>query len=110
MEDHPVDHSASGLHRGSHLDYVAGQFGTRMLRRRAGQQLAGEQIQDSSQVELALVGRDLGHVATSILVRRRCGEVAAQVDAIADLHGGRVAVIPLVVTATGVLVAKTCAV
>jgi hypothetical protein len=47
------------------------------LRRGAGRQLAGDQIQDGSQVKLALIGRDLGHVATPLQGLRR-GEVAAK--------------------------------
>src|SRR6516164_5870888 len=49
-----------------------------MLRHWAGQQPASAQIQHRGKVELALVGGDIGDVATPFQVRRRGSEVAFQ--------------------------------
>ena len=49
-----------------------------MVTHRVGKQPTAAQVQDGGQVELALIGRDLGHVAHPAAVDSGGGEVAAQ--------------------------------
>src|SRR5664279_344512 len=62
MEYHVVDLAAAATPGSGDLDRVAGQLRIRVLTGRAGQQLAGEQIQHRREVELAFSCRNLGHV------------------------------------------------
>jgi len=76
MEDHAGDVAAS--HGGGHAQGGPGQGGVVVLtEREAGQTPRGE-VLDGGQVQLALVGGDLGEVPTPPLVDRLGAEVAAE--------------------------------
>jgi hypothetical protein len=61
VEDHAVDLAAA--RRGCHRQGRADQCGVMVGAHRVAQQAAREQVQDGGQVQLALTGLDLGHVA-----------------------------------------------
>jgi hypothetical protein len=69
MEDHPAHVTASD--GGRHLDGAGGEFGVVVLGQSEARQPAGGQVLDDGQVQLALVGRDLGQVAALLLVDDR---------------------------------------
>jgi hypothetical protein len=59
------------------LDGGGGQLGVEVLAHGEGDDAPGEQVLDVGQVQLPFQGRDVGHVAAQLQVRRRRREVTA---------------------------------
>jgi hypothetical protein len=72
VKDHPFDAAAAG--DGGHVQCCDDQPGVVMGAHRVAEDPTRVQVDDRGQVELALVGADLGHITTPGDIRRRRGE------------------------------------
>jgi hypothetical protein len=63
MEDHPSHPVLPAARGDSHFDGLTSEFGIRMATGGVAEQPTGEQVGRRREIELALIGRDLGHVA-----------------------------------------------